>query len=74
MVTVVFYISLTATVVSGLLFVYEQVAMDVPVAVTEPFVSGMLLSSGLLLVVGQGLYTLATKYEDVSKLALMFYF
>ena len=75
MLSCVFYISLTATVVAAILFGFEQaIYPDTKITVTTPFVAGMLLTSGALLVIGQFCYTVATKYEDVSKLALMFYF
>ncbi len=75
MLTVVFYISLTSTVVAGIIFGIEVASNPlVPITVDVPVVMGMLMSSGTLLVIGQFCYTVATKFEDVSKLALMFYF
>lgn len=53
MLSVVFYISLTATLVAAVLFGFEQaIYPQTEITVTTPFVIGMLFTSGALLVIG----------------------
>ncbi len=74
--SVLFYLSLIGTVVGGICLGTQEAIKPIEKLgiVDDLGVVLMLFASAALVIFSQILYSLATKHEDVSKLAVMYYF